>query len=168
MHRRRREVIFKGQTDFSWMKGASCASLPWQLISQTYRLHKVAYWKHVPLDQSTPLVIFMVYSYCPSPPGGLIPPVILVPINATARATYIWAGEVCIPPFLFDEHSSHVTQKKTIQKKLWVCSHTKDCCTNRTQSAILTHSYIHTLTGNEWTVMWINADSILNAIFSDS
>lgn len=128
------------------MKGASWVALSWQLISQMYRLHKVAYRKHVPPDRSTLLVIFMVYGYLTSPEAVwfLLSSLYL---NITVRATSIWRGKVMAAlwdeyPPLYDVHSIHIAKKK----KSNVCKslvHGKYTDTH-THKHSDTHSYIHT------------------------
>lgn len=126
-----------------------------------YRLHKVAYWKHVPPHRSTLLVIFMVCVYLTSPEAVrfLLSSSYL---NATARATSIWGREVMAA--LWDEYPpclmciQVMSQKKEevfqpcvhIQKSGARHAHTLPHWTLNTRSHpfILTHMH----TGNWWIV----------------
>lgn len=126
------------------MKGTSWAALSWQLISQMYHLHKMAYWKHVPPDQSTLLVIFMVYSYLKSTH---------IPVRFA-----LWDKS----PSLYAVHSSHVT-KIAFQ----MCLHTKVWCNTHSQTHTLdtfilrcTQTHTHRKLANCHIRPWNNDETI--------
>lgn len=123
------------------MKGASCASLSWQLIFQMYRLHKVVYWKHVPPDQSTLLVIFMVYGYLTSPEAVwfLLSSSYL---NTTARATSIWGWEVMAA--LWDEYPPRLMCIHVMSQKIAF----QMCVQLQKSGARHAHSHSHSHTGH--------------------
>ena len=126
------------------MKGASRASLSWQLISQTYRLHKVAYWKHVPPNRSTLLVIFMVYGYLTSPEAVWFLPSSSSYLNAAARTTSIWGREVMAA--LWDEYPPCLMCIQVMSQKIvfQMCVHIQKSGARRTHTH--THSLTHTHT----------------------
>ena len=137
------------------MKGASRASLSWQLISQTYRLHKVAYWKHVPPNRSTLLVIFMVYGYLTSPEAVWFLPSSSSYLNAAARTTSIWGREVMAA--LWDEYPPCLMCIQVMSQKIvfQMCVHIQKSgarCTahththTHTHTPSLTHTHTHTQT----------------------